>query len=72
MNATIFDPAHAFHGCIPGIHEVLVRQGLMKGIWCLNPDENMSDGQAEEISRVCAAYPDLIDDDFVKEFLSKQ
>lgn len=72
MNASIFDPAHAFHGCIPGIHEVLVRQGLMKGIWCLNPDEKMSDGQAEEISRVCAAYPDLIDDDFVKYFLKNQ
>jgi hypothetical protein len=72
MNASIFDPAHAFHGCIPGIHEVLKRQGLMKGIWCLNPDEKMSEGQAEEISRVCAAYPHLIDDDFVKDFLSKQ
>lgn len=72
MNAAIFDPAHAFHGCIPGIHEVLVRQGLMKGIWCLNPAEKMSDGQAAEISRVCAAYPDLIDDDFVKEFLNNQ
>jgi len=69
MNAAIFDPAHGFHGCIPGIHEVLRRQGLMKGIWCLDPDEKLSPGQAEEITRVCEAYPELIDDDFVKEFL---
>jgi hypothetical protein len=72
MNAAIFDPSHAFHGCIPGIHEVLRRQGLLAGTWCLNPDEQMSEGQAEEISRVCAAYPDLIDDDFVKNFLAQQ
>ncbi|PPL03847.1 dihydrodipicolinate synthase family protein [Parapedobacter indicus] len=69
MNAAIFDPAHRFHGCIPGIHEVLRRQGLMKGIWCLDPDEKLSPGQAEEITRVCEAYPELIDDDFVREFL---
>ena len=72
MNAAIFDPAHSFHGCIPGIHEVLRRQGLLKGTWCLNPDEKLSSGQAEEITRVCEAYPDLIDDDFVKEFLKSQ
>lgn len=70
MNAAIFDPAHGFHGCIPGIHEVLKRQGLMKGIWCLDPNEQLSVGQAEEIARVCIAYPDLIDDDFVKKFLA--
>ncbi|MBB5436573.1 dihydrodipicolinate synthase/N-acetylneuraminate lyase [Pedobacter sp. AK017] len=69
MNAAIFDPSHAFHGCIPGIHEVLRQQGLMKGTWCLNPKEQLSDGQAEEISRVCAAYPELTDDGFVKKFL---
>jgi hypothetical protein len=72
MNAAIFDPAHSFHGCIPGIHEVLRRQGLLKGIWCLNPNETLSPGQAEEITRVCNAYPDLIDDDFVKDFLKNQ
>lgn len=72
MNAAIFDPAHSFHGCIPGIHEVLRRQGLMKGIWCLDPEEKLSPGQAEEITRVCNAYPDLIDDGFVKEFLAGQ
>ena len=72
MNAAIFDPAHGFHGCIPGIHEVLRRQSLMKGIWCLDPEEQLSPGQAEEITRVCNAYPDLIDDGFVKEFLAGQ
>ncbi|MEJ5962064.1 dihydrodipicolinate synthase family protein [Pedobacter immunditicola] len=72
MNATIFDPAHHFHGCIPGIHEVLRRQGLLQGLWCLNDNEVLSEGQLEEIDRVCEAYPHLIDDDFVKEFLSEQ
>ena len=70
MNAAIFDPAHQFHGCIPGIHEVLRRQGLLRGTWCLNPKEQMSPGQAEEIDRVCVAYPHLVDDAFVKEFLA--
>ncbi|QMU28330.1 dihydrodipicolinate synthase family protein [Adhaeribacter radiodurans] len=70
MNAAIFDPAHHFQGCIPGIHEVLRRQGLLAGTWCLNPDEELSPCQMEEIERVCAAYPDLVDDEFVKELLS--
>jgi dihydrodipicolinate synthase/N-acetylneuraminate lyase len=64
-NAAFFDPAHAFHGCIPGIHEVLRRQGLLEGRWCLNPEEELSDGQAEEIDRVYSAYPHLNDDEFV-------
>lgn len=68
-NAAFFDPAHGFAGCIPGIHEVLRRQGLLKGIWCLNPKETLSPGQAEEISRVHDAYPELHDDQFVKEHL---
>lgn len=67
MNAAIFDPANNFHGCIPGIHEVLRRQGLLEGRWCLNPSEELSNGQMEEIDRVCKAYPHLIDDDFVKQ-----
>ena len=67
MNAAIFDPANSFHGCIPGIHEVLRRQGLLEGRWCLNPEEELSPGQMEEIDRVCKAYPHLIDDDFVKQ-----
>jgi dihydrodipicolinate synthase/N-acetylneuraminate lyase len=64
-NAAIFDAAHGFAGCIPGIHEVLRRQGLLAGTWCLDPHEQLSPGQAEEIERVCRAYPHLTDDDFV-------
>lgn len=70
-NAAFFDPAHNFAGCIPGVHEVLKRQGLMKGIWCLNPDECLSDGQADEITRVSKSYPHLTDDQFVKENIEK-
>lgn len=69
MNAAIFDSANSFHGCIPGIHEVLRRQGLLEGRWCLNPNEELSAGQMEEIDRVCLAYPHLIDDEFVKQLL---
>ena len=65
MNAALFDAANKFHGCIPGILEVLRRQGLVETNHCLNPQEVLSPGQAEELTRVCAAYPDLIDDDFV-------
>ncbi len=64
-NAAFFDPAHSFAGCIPGIHEVLRRQGLLKGVWCLNPLEVLSPGQTEEISRVHDSYPELHDDEFV-------
>jgi dihydrodipicolinate synthase/N-acetylneuraminate lyase len=64
-NAAIFDAANNFAGCIPGIHEVLRRQGLLEGIWCLDPRETLSPGQAEEIERVCRAYPGLADDEFV-------
>src|SRR5437867_7751567 len=66
-NAAIFDAAHNFSGCIAGIHEVLRRQGLLEGIWCLDPKEGLSPGQAEEIDRVCRAYPHLNDDAFVEE-----
>jgi hypothetical protein len=72
MNAAIFDPANSFHGCIPGIHEVLRRQGLLEGRWCLNPREELSPGQMEEIDRVCNAYPHLTDDEFVKALLEQQ
>jgi dihydrodipicolinate synthase/N-acetylneuraminate lyase len=58
-NAAIFDPAHGFHGCIPGIHEVLRRQGLLEGRWCLDPDEELSPGQSEEIDRIYRLYPHL-------------
>jgi len=68
-NAALFDPAHSFAGCIAGIHEVLVRQNLMQGRWCLNPREDLSPGQIEEIDRVIAAYPHLTDDAFVAQHL---
>lgn len=68
-NAAFFDPQHAFAGSIAGIHEVLRRQGLLEGRWCLNPDEDLSPGQLEEIDRVYAAYPELSDDAFVREHL---
>ena len=71
VNAAMFDPAHQFHGCIPGMHEMLRRQGLLNGIWCLNPKEVLSEGQLEEIKRVHEAYPHLNDDAFVTEFLNK-
>ena len=58
-NGAIFDVAHGFAGCIPGIHEVLRRDGLLDGIWCLDPAETLSPGQAEEITRVTLAYPEL-------------
>ncbi len=70
-NAAFFDPQHGFAGCIPGIHEVLHRQGLLEGTWCLDPKELLSPGQAEEITRVHEAYPDLNDDDFVRKNLAK-
>jgi dihydrodipicolinate synthase/N-acetylneuraminate lyase len=70
-NAAFFDPAHEFAGCIAGIHEVLVRQGLMAGRWCLDPHEDLSPGQLEEIDRVYVAYPHLHDDDFVRAHLDE-
>ena len=70
MNAVIFDVANGFDGCIPGIHEVLVRQGLLLGTWCLNPDEVLSPGQADEITRVCESYPHLVEDEFIAENLA--
>lgn len=72
VNAALFDPANHFHGCIPGIHEMLRKQGLLNGIWCLNPNEQLSVGQLEEIERVHQDYPHLNDDAFVTDFLAKQ
>jgi dihydrodipicolinate synthase/N-acetylneuraminate lyase len=66
-NGAIFDAAHDFAGCIPGIHEVLRRQGLLEGTWCLDPAESLSAGQAEEIDRVIRQHPSLTDDEFVRE-----
>ena len=70
-NGAIFDVRNAFAGCTPGIHEVLRRQGLLAGTTCLDQNECLSPGQAEEITRVCAAYPSLNDDVFVAEHLDK-
>lgn len=70
-NAAIFDARNNFRGCIPGIHEVLRRQGLLAGRWCLDPEEELSDGQVEEIDRVYAEYPLLNDDLFVAEHLDR-
>lgn len=70
-NAAIFDFANQFAGCIPGIHEILRRQGLLEGLWTLNPKEVLSAGQLEAIDRVCSSYPSLSDNDFVAENLNR-
>jgi len=70
-NSAFFDVAHNFSGCIAGCHEVLRRQGLLEGIWCLDPKEGLSPGQADEIDRVYAAYPEMNDDAFVRGNLKK-
>jgi hypothetical protein len=70
-NAAFFDAANDFAGCIAGLHEVLRRQGLLEGIWCLDPKETLSKGQQTEIDRVYQAYPHLNDDTFVRENLEK-
>jgi hypothetical protein len=67
----VFDARNSFRGCIPGIHEVLRRQGLLAGRWCLDPREDLSPGQAEELDRVLGAYPHLADDGFVRENLDR-
>ncbi len=64
-NAAFFDAANGFRGCIAGLHEVLRRQGLLEGTWCLDPHETLSAGQTDEIDRVYRAYPHLNDDQFV-------
>jgi len=71
VNAAFFDVANDFRGCIAGMHEVLRRQGLLEGIWCLDPDETLSPGQAREIDRVCRDYPHLGDDVFVAANLER-
>jgi dihydrodipicolinate synthase/N-acetylneuraminate lyase len=71
VNAALFDPSHQFAGCIPGIHEVLRRQGLLAGRWCLDPHEDLSPGQMQEIDRVLARYAHLSDDSFVRENLDR-
>jgi dihydrodipicolinate synthase/N-acetylneuraminate lyase len=70
-NAALFDARNAFHGCIAGLHEILRRQGLLEGRWCLDPNEDLSPGQMEEIDRVCRQYPQLQDDEFVRANLDR-
>ncbi len=70
-NAAFFDAANAFAGCVPGIHEVLRRQGLLANTLCLNPHTRLSPGQNQEISRICHAYPQLNDDAFVQPNLHR-
>lgn len=70
-NAVLFDVKNRFAGCIAGLHEILRRQGLLAGRWCLDPHEDLSPGQMEEIDRVCAAYPHLTDDEFIRDNLDQ-
>ena len=70
-NSAFFDVAHDFAGCIPGCHEVLRRQGLLAGTWCLDPQERLSPGQSEEIDRVYREHGDLADDAFVRKNLDR-
>jgi hypothetical protein len=67
MNAALFDTANGFRGCIAGINEVLARQGLLAGNWCIEDHEVLSPGQSDEITRVLADYPQLCDDAFIAE-----
>jgi dihydrodipicolinate synthase/N-acetylneuraminate lyase len=69
--AALFDARNRFAGCIPGLHEILRRQGLLAGRWCLDANEDLSPGQLGEIDRVCAAYPHLADDEFVRANLDR-
>jgi len=70
-NSAFFDVAHNFAGCIPGCHEVLRRQGLLAGTWCLDPKEKLSPGQAQEIDRVYREHGELSDDAFVRANLER-
>jgi len=70
-NAAVFDAANRFQGVIAGVHEVLRRQGLLEGIWCLDPEEGLSPGQAEEIERIYREHPELTDDEFVSAHLAQ-
>jgi hypothetical protein len=70
-NAALFDTANDFRGCIAGCHEVLRRQGLLEGVWCLDPNEGLSPGQKEAIDRVCTVHSELADDAFVQANLAR-
>ena len=70
-NSAFFDTANGFRGCIAGLHEVLRRQKLFEGIWCIDPEETLSEGQKEEIDRVYEMYPELNDDAFIQAHIEK-
>lgn len=70
-NGVFFDAKNGFAGCIPGVHEVLHRQGLMENIYCLNPNEVLSEGQSEEIDRIMESYPHLTDDEFINSHIDE-
>ena len=70
-NSAFFDTAHNFSGCIAGLHEILRRQGLMNNIYCLNPDETLSEGQLEELNRIQEKYSHLSDDEFIKQHIAE-
>jgi len=70
-NAALFDAKNNFAGCIAGLHEILRRQGLLEGRWCLDPEEDLSPGQLEELDRICRSYPHLNDDAFVAQNLER-
>lgn len=70
-NSALFDVNNNFAGCIAGLHEILRRQGLMAGRWCIDPNEDLSSGQLEELDRVCRSYPHLNDDEFIAENLDR-
>jgi len=70
-NGAFFDAANDYVGVIAGLHEVLRRQGLLEGIWCLDPEETLGPGQLAEIDRVYNSYPELNDDDFVRQNLDR-
>jgi hypothetical protein len=70
-NSVVFDVDHDFAGCIPGCHEILRRQGLLRSVECLDPDEKLSPGQSEGIDRLYATYPELHDDAFVAANLER-
>jgi hypothetical protein len=71
FNAALFDAVHGFAGCIAGIQELLCRQGLLANALCLDAQATLSPGQAEEIERVCRAYPHLSDEQFVADHLAE-
>lgn len=71
MNGILFDVTNNFHGCLPGIHEVLRRQGLRRTNRCIDPDETLSPGQSAALERISQQYPDLVDDEFVAANLER-